>query len=121
MQTVTQYAAELHRGTPSMADYTPAGATAAGAIVNLNSRACVVHLPIAAGELGAISVPDGSAAYRVKLHTGGSYAVGDQVLVDVTPQTTAAAGIHFGYCEVAADQAAGDNYVVATLVDKASA
>ncbi len=122
MQTNNVLPCEFHRGTPSMRDYTPAGAVTAGDMIAIDGRCYVAHNDIAAGQLGALSSPDGSAAYRVTLHTGGTYADGAEVQVDTSAgETIATGGTVFGYAEGAADQSAGDNYVVVQLTDKKSA
>jgi predicted RecA/RadA family phage recombinase len=94
-------AVNFHRGTTSMRDYTPGGAVAAGTVVTIAPLQYVSHLPIAAGELGALACPSGGAAY--KLTTDQNIADGAAVLVNVGTGVADGTGVHFGYAEGAAN------------------
>lgn len=53
-------------GSVLMLDHTPATALTAGDIVGINGQAAIVHSDIAAGDLGAVACPTGSAVYEVR-------------------------------------------------------
>ena len=105
--------AKIHRGSASMRDYTPGSAVNAGDVISIGGVLYVAHLDIAAGELGALACPAGMTAYRVDLESSHSITDGEAVNVDpATGTTSSAGGIHFGYAEGAADEGAGDTFVV---------
>ena len=108
-------AAELYHGDPLMIDYTPTDAVVAGDMVDFGSYVIVAHRDIAAGELGAMAYPSGTAVYKIELGTGVSFAAGAAVTVDVATGKAEATGSAFGICAKAADQGAGDTYVYAVL------
>ncbi|AMV18255.1 DUF2190 family protein [Planctomyces sp. SH-PL14] len=53
----------FHQGTPLMVDHTPGGAVAAGDVVVTADSVRIAHLPIAAGDLGALAA--GGGVYMV--------------------------------------------------------
>jgi hypothetical protein len=105
-------AAELHRGSTSMRDYTPGSAVAAGEVITIAPLQYIAHRDIAANELGALACPAGSAAYKVDLHATYDVADGAQVLYDLTTGTAKAGGVHLGYAEGAAAGTSGATYVM---------
>lgn len=106
-----------------MRDYTPSGAAVtAGDMIKIDGLVYVAHLDIADGELGALSSPDGSAAYRITLKVGDTFADGVAVTVDTSAGTTnGALGDFFGYAEGAWDQTAGDTFAVVRISMKQGA
>lgn len=87
--------ATLVHGSPLMVDHTPAGAIAAGEVVVLTNTVRIAHLPIAAGELGALAARGG--VYEVPKAAGGSTAIADGVDVywnDAANVITATASTH---------------------------
>ena len=109
-------AAIMFRGSPSFRDYTPPANVTAGNIIDIGGMAYVCHTDIASGELGALSCPAGTAAYKVDLDP--TLVVADGAAVNVNPATGNAesSGTPFGIAEGAADGTAGDSFVIVRLV-----
>ncbi len=104
-------AVELHRGSPSIRDYTPAAAVSAGDVITIAPLQYIAHRDIAANELGALACPAGTAAYKVPLDATYVVADGAAVLFNISEGKAKAGGVHLGYAEGAADGTAGDAYV----------
>ena len=106
-------AVELHRGSTSMRDYTPAAAVSAGDVITIAPLQYIAHRDIAANELGALACPAGSAAYKVPLDATYALADGAEVLFSIADGKAKAGGssVHLGYAEGAADGTAGAAYV----------
>lgn len=79
-------AVKLLSGTQHKVDHTPGSALTAGDVVELGSYAFTVSVDIAAGELGSINAPSGTATYVAPKATGVGTAlsVGDVVYWDGT-------------------------------------
>lgn len=67
-------------GSPAMTNYTPANAVAVGGVIVLNGQCGIAHSAIAASELGALSMPNGSAFYEVDKGTTAAALTANQVV-----------------------------------------
>ena len=104
--------ASLHRGSPSMRDYTPGSAVTAGQVIAIGLLNCIAHRDIAANELGALAVPAGTAAYKIP--TDQNISDGDAVLINTTSGIADGTGVMIGYAEGDADGSGTPTDVVVT-------
>lgn len=84
-------------------DYTPVGAVAVGAVVEVGGIVGVALRAIAAGALGALAT---SGVFTLDLATGQTFAAGDAVYVTAS-EATSVAGTFFGWAVAASDATAG--------------
>lgn len=91
-------------GSPVFVDYTPVADLAAGAVVDLGECLGIAHYPIAAGEMGSLSLGEGT--YDVLKYPGEAIALWAPVYWDADTETaTATSGYSegvFGKCVRAA-------------------
>lgn len=91
--------AQFVSGNPIMVDHTPVAAVAAGDVLVVGETCRIAHLPIAAGELGALAA--GGGVYEVGCLDGDGIENGTKVYWDdvnngVTKEITAG-GAPFGF------------------------
>lgn len=95
------FEAQFSHGKPTMLDYTPGAAVAAGTVVVTNDTPRVAHLDIPANTLGAIASDGG--VYRMV--ADGAIAADKKVYFNVTTRKvslTATGAVLFGVTEQAA-------------------
>lgn len=105
---------QFWHGSPHMVDHTPGGAVAAGDGVVINGKVQIAHKNIAAGELGALAVPSGSATYKLDKAAGAgdTFTKGDDVPLNVGAMTGDPVGTANVGLTCAQDAADADNYVL---------
>lgn len=79
-------AVKLLSGTQHKVDHTPGSALTAGDVVEMGDYAFIASVDIAAGELGSVAAPSGTATYVCPKSTAGgsALAVGAAVYWDGT-------------------------------------
>lgn len=94
--------ATFKHGDPTMMDYAPDSAVAAGDVIVTDDAAVVAHLPIAAGETGAVATGGGS----YEMTASEEINIGEFVYFNSNKVNVSKNGAGFGLAE---SYAAGDD------------